>query len=474
MLFNSFTYLLFLPLVVVLHFALPHRSRWILLLAASYVFYMSWNPTYLLLILASTIVSYVAAIGIGRVDSARARFHLVTACLCANLGLLFAFKYWNFFNDSAGVLVGWFGLEWRVPDLDVLLPIGISFYTFQTLGYVIDVYRREVPPERHLGRFALYVAFFPQLVAGPIERARNLMPQITALHRFDWERICLGLQLILWGLFKKVVIADRLAIYVDTVYDNPAAHDPSSFLIATYAFAFQIYCDFSGYSDIAIGSASLLGFRLMKNFETPYFATSITDFWRRWHISLSTWLRDYLYIPLGGNRRGVNRTYANLLITMLLGGLWHGASWNFVIWGAIHGGLLALSRRTLPFRDRLYGLTGLPNWVRDGVRVVITFHLVCFAWIFFRAATLADSMTIVRGFFSQWGAPLVDYSVFSHGLIGLVLLLAVQLHQARRGSVRQAVAGLPTPVRWLGWYALIGGIVLLGLDGGSQFIYFQF
>ena len=371
-------------------------------------------------------------------------------------------------------MLGLLGASARLPRLDVLLPVGISFYTFQTLSYTIDLYRGRIPVERHLGRFALYVAFFPQLVAGPIERASHLLPQLRSERHVDWARLTSGLQLVAWGLFKKIVIADRLGLYVDTIYQNVGAHGGASQLLATYAFAFQIYCDFSGYSDIAVGSAQVLGYDLTRNFRQPYFATSITDFWRRWHISLSSWLRDYLYIPLGGNRLGVSRTYVNLLITMLLGGLWHGASWNFVIWGALHGVLLSLSRATLPIRDQLYARAGLPCWLRDSVRMFITFHLVCVGWIFFRARTLGDAISVLSGISSDWGTLFVDASVFLHGALGVCVLLVVQIVQVRLGSTRTAIERLPIVVRWVLWYALIAAIVLLGVEGGSQFIYFQF
>ncbi len=474
MLFNSIEYLLFLPIVVILHFLLPHRFRWTMLLAASYFFYMRWNAVYIVLIIASTLVDYLAGLGMAHTPSLRGRRVFLLMSLFTNLGLLFTFKYWNFFNDTAVDLFARIGLRWEVPHLRVLLPVGISFYTFQTLSYTIDRYRGKLETERHLGRFALYVAFFPQLVAGPIERARNLLPQFDTIKKFDWNRVTSGLQLILWGLFKKVVIADRLALYVDAVYNNVPAHGSASFLLATYFFAFQIYCDFSGYSDIAIGSAKVLGFDIMQNFRWPYFATSITDFWRRWHISLSSWLRDYLYIPLGGNRFGVRRTYVNLMITMLLGGLWHGASWNFVIWGGLQGLMLSVSRATLPAIARFYDRTKVPRWVWEGLRMVGTFHLVCLSWVFFRAATLSDAWRILTSFFGPWAKPFVDPLTLLYGGAGILVLLVVQVLQVRFGSIRQIIAAYPMGIRWACWYGLAVSIVLLGVDGGSQFIYFQF
>ncbi len=473
MVFNSLDYAIFFAVVAFLHFALPHRLRTGLLLVASYVFYMWWNAAYALLILASTAVDYLVGLRMPAADRAGRR-RLLLASLGSNLGLLFTFKYWNFAADSGERLLAWLGVGSELPHLDVLLPVGISFYTFQTLSYTIDLYRSRLDPERSPTRFALYVAFFPQLVAGPIERAVHLIPQLHRRHEVDGSRIASGLQLALWGLFKKVVIADRLALYVDAVYGNVAHHGATTFLFATYAFALQIYCDFSGYSDIAIGSARVLGFDLMKNFERPYFATTITAFWRRWHISLSTWLRDYLYIPLGGNRHGTAATYRNLLLTMLLGGLWHGASFAFVAWGALHGVLLSLSRATLPIRDRAYRTLGVPDRIRDALRILVTFHLVCAGWVFFRAESIRDALHIFASLAGPLDPPFVDAAVFLHALPGALLLLAVQLVQERRGSVREQVTALPAPLRWAGWYALLAGIALLGVDGGSQFIYFQF
>ena len=474
MVFNSMEYLLFFPAVVILHALLPHRWRWVLLLVASYVFYMWWNPRYIVLVILSTTIDYVAARSMAASTTKARRKTWLLVSIASNLGLLFTFKYWNFFNHSMADVAASLGGSWPVGTVDVLLPVGISFYTFQTMSYTIDVYRSAIPAERHLGRFALYVSFFPQLVAGPIERASRLLPQLDAVKRFDWERCLSGVQLILFGLFKKVVIADRLALYVDAVYGNVGAHGATTNIIATYAFAFQILCDFSGYSDIAIGSARVLGFDLMENFRRPYFSQSITEFWRRWHISLSSWLRDYLYIPLGGNRGGAIATYRNLMITMMLGGLWHGASWNFVIWGTLQGVMLTVSRLTLPARDRLLDRLGTPIWLRTGVRVVVTFHLACLSWVFFRADTLGDALGILGSLFGPWRAPFLDASSLSYGLFGVFVLLAVDLVQERQIGHETWAASWPAPLRWARWYALLFVIVLIGVEEGSQFIYFQF
>lgn len=364
MLFNSLQFLLFLPVVVALYFATPHRFRWALLLLASYYFYAAWRPEYLLLIIASTLVDYLCALRMGRLESRRRRKKYLVLSLGSNLGLLFGFKYLTFFNESTRAVFDQLNIFYGVPTFEILLPVGISFYTFQTLSYTIDVYRGARPPERHLGIFALYVSFFPQLVAGPIERSTRLLPQFFQHHGFDAGRVQSGLRLILWGFFKKIVIADRLAVYVNAVYANPSAYDGPSLLLATYFFAFQIYCDFSAYSDIAIGSARVMGFELMQNFRRPYFARSIQEFWQRWHISLSTWFRDYVYLPLGGNRVPTWRWYTNLLLVFLVSGLWHGANWTFVVWGALHGTYLVFAIATRDRRDHMWRRLEqlLPRW----------------------------------------------------------------------------------------------------------------
>ncbi len=474
MLFNSFQYIFFLIAVCGLYHIAPQRTRWVLLLAASYAFYMCWNAFYIALIVASTVVDYGVSLLLGRTTSTFCRKLLLATSLFANLGLLFVFKYWNFFNQSLSELCGMLAIPWSIPSLSVLLPVGISFYTFQTLSYTIDVYRGRIEPERHFGRFALYVSFFPQLVAGPIERAERLLPQLRTEHRFDAERFLSGVLLIMWGLMKKVVIADRLSTYVDAVYGNVPEHNGLTYLIATYAFAFQIYCDFSGYSDIAIGSARLLGIDLMTNFRSPYFARDLQDFWRRWHISLSTWLRDYLYIPLGGNRLGRARTYVNLLITMLLGGLWHGASWNFVVWGALHGSALATLKATESLRQRLSARIRIPSPVLVAAQLAITFHFVCLTWIFFRAATLSDALQIVSGIAFRWGTPFIEALPLAHAAIGIAMMLGVELFQAYGNRLPSRWPTAPATVRWLAFYALFFAIALLGAEGGRQFIYFQF
>lgn len=344
MLFNSFIFLIFFPTVVLLYFLLPHKYRWFFLLIASYYFYMNWKPVYAVLILASTIVTFSSAILMEYTAEQRKKRVFLIVSLLINFGILFTFKYFNFINENIIAILESMNVRWSVPNLDLLLPVGISFYTFQAVGYTIDVYRGEIKAEKHFGIYAIFVSFFPQLVAGPIERAKNLLPQFRRKHNLDPARLESGLKQMIWGFFMKVVVADRLALFVNATYNNVDAHNGTTLLIGTIFFAFQIYCDFAGYSNIAIGAARIMGFDLMTNFRRPYFAVNIGEFWHRWHISLSTWFRDYVYIPLGGNRVGKSRNYYNLFITFVVSGIWHGANWTFVIWGALHGFYMTLQK----------------------------------------------------------------------------------------------------------------------------------
>ena len=472
MLFNSAQFLFFFIAVVVLYFSIPHRYRWVLLLISSYFFYMCWNWRYIALIIISTVIDYFCGRKMGVLPHRKQRLKYLLLSLFSNLGLLFIFKYFNFFASSFNHTFHVFNASLTVPYLNFLLPVGISFYTFQTLSYSIDVYRGKILPEKHFGIFALYVSFFPQLVAGPIERASNLLPQFLRKKVFDEERVTSGLRLMLWGLFKKIVVANRLAIYVDAVYGNAEYHSAFTLLTATYFFAFQIYCDFSGYSDIAIGVARVLGFDLMKNFERPYFARSIPEFWGRWHISLSTWFRDYMYFPLGGNRKGASRTIINLMVVFLVSGMWHGANWTFLIWGGLHGVYTLFfklfSNRPKPFNKPASKIAKL-------VQITLTFHLVCFAWIFFRADSLSHAgLVLSRIFSNQWAnlfIPALDQ--FTYGLLSLFILLSVDLlHE--NSFLPWFGTKLPQPIRWLAYIGLIVILFLTGVFNESQFIYFQF
>lgn len=492
MLFNSLQFLIFFPIVVLIYFLMRPQHRWVLLLMASYYFYMSWKPEYAVLIAGSTIVDYFVALRMGRLPDKRSRRPYLVVSLVTNLGLLFAFKYFNFVNDSFRALFDRFDVFYDVPAFDFLLPVGISFYTFQTLGYSIDVYRGTIEPERHFGRFALYVSFFPQLVAGPIERASHLLPQFYQDYEVDYARISCGVQQIVWGFFKKVVVADRLAIYVESVYASPQAFEGAPIIIASYFFAFQIYCDFSGYSDIAIGSARVLGFDLMENFRRPYLAQSIAEFWRRWHISLSTWFRDYLYIPLGGNRVSRLRHYTNLFTVFVISGIWHGANWTFFVWGAIHGAYLVAALVLVPLRERLEGLMPFSrhSWPRQGMAIFVTFHLTLIAWVFFRADSVGDAILLIQNGFSGLGPQIASMDIrgiyqtsvlavgipkmeFVISIFAIACVLGVDSMTEWRTETRPL--GRRARLLRFAWYDLLVLIILLfGAYGQQQFIYFQF
>jgi alginate O-acetyltransferase complex protein AlgI len=490
MLFNSFEFLLiFFPLVTTAYFLLPHRYRWLLLLIASCYFYMAFIPAYILILFLTIGIDYVAGILIEGAEGQKRKLFLALS-IVANIGVLGIFKYFNFFTTNLTAFYEVMGWSYPVPHLSLILPIGLSFHTFQSLSYTIEVYRGRQKAERHLGIFALYVMFYPQLVAGPIERPQNMLHQFRQPHAFDYQRVTNGLKLIAWGLFKKVVIADHLAIVVNQVYNQPTKYQGIGLIVATICFAYQIYCDFSGYSDIALGTAQVMGFKLMDNFKQPYLSRSVSEFWQRWHISLSTWFRDYLYIPLGGNRVSPWRWQFNLLVVFMVSGLWHGANWTFVIWGALHGLYLIISIWTENLRKRFANLSGLDKQPRlyQALQVATTFSLVSFAWIFFRANTVNDAFYIVGHLFSGVGNLLVNLtnaSVVRDALAGTglseivpaVLAIAVLelIHYfQQRGSVRQMLARQPGWIRWAIYYGLVLTILLFGKFGVEQFIYFQF
>jgi len=397
MLFNSLTFLVFLAVVLGLYYSLTHRAQNLLLVLASYVFYGAWDWRFLALLWISTVVDYLCALKLAQSQHQPTRRAYMAISVATNLGILGFFKYCNFFVESFADLVGLFGIEANVSLLHVVLPVGISFDTFQTLSYTIDVYRQQISPTRNMIDFAVYVAYFPQLVAGPIERASRLLPQIAKPRRVDQQMISSGAQLMLLGYLKKVGIADSIAPYVEEIFSAPASQSSPELLVGLYLFAIQIYCDFSGYSDIARGVSRLLGIELMVNFKQPYLARNITEFWRRWHISLSTWLRDYVYIPLGGNRGGARRTYINLMLTMLIGGLWHGASWTFVVWGGLHGTYLIVHRLARGrHRDLTFEIRTPSQFIAYLVATLATFHLVCLTWLFFRAADFSQAWAYLR------------------------------------------------------------------------------
>lgn len=487
MVFNSFEFLIFFPIVTLLYFLLPKKFRWIMLLAASYYFYLSWNIELIYLIVFTTLISYASAIVIEKTQKKSLKKLCLTATLVVCLGVLFFYKYFDFLAGSVIDAANHFGAGWNKFTLDLILPVGISFYTFQTLSYVIDVYRGSLPAERHFGYYALYVSFFPQLVAGPIERPENLLPQLRTANKFNRADFVEGMRMMLIGFFKKVVVADLCATYVVAVYDDPAHATGLSVAIATVLFAFQIYGDFAGYTDIAIGCARIMGIRLMQNFNRPYIAESIKEFWGRWHISLSSWFKDYIYIPLGGNRVPKWRNCMNIMIVFLVSGLWHGAAWTYVLWGAIHGLYQVIGKLTFRGRNRV--LTGL-GFDPDSrgihlLRRFNTFVLACFAWIFFRANSFSDLGVLLSKLFTDWS--LTDaYFSQSMSVLGLDLLGALtavlsivvmdrmdtdKLQPVSADGKRSMTAARYIYVVWaiaLAWMLLFAG------DGASSFIYFQF
>ena len=487
MLFNSIPFAIFFVVVTSLYFAIPHKFRWILLLTSSCYFYMMFVPIYILILGFTIVVDYFAGRIIERSQGRKRKLFLIIS-LIANIGVLAFFKYYNFIDQNLSVLLKGFGLVNPLPFLAILLPIGLSFHTFQAMSYTIEVYRGNQKSEKHFGMYALYVMFYPQLVAGPIERPQNLLHQFYEEHYFDYNRITSGLKLMAWGLFKKIIIADRLSVLVDYVYDKPFQHTGLSFIIATVFFSFQIFCDFSGYTDMAIGIARVMGFNLMKNFNSPYHAESIRDFWSRWHISLTTWFRDYLYIPLGGNRVTVPRWYLNLFIVFLISGLWHGANWTFIVWGALHGFYLIFALVTKRARADLSKRAGLSNYptFNRAIQILTTFSLVSFAWIFFRARSINIAFYIVKSIATQTLNDVRNlFNSSSHLNLGLIrqdviivvllilLLEGVHIIQ-KKYNIAQLLNTRPVLVRWSLYYVFLLLLISLVHSGSKQFIYFQF
>jgi len=466
MIFNSVAFLIFFVIVFSIYWLIPSKKiKWqnLLLLVASYVFYGWWDWRFLSLIAFSTLLDYVVGLQIQKSTSKKKMF--LTISLISNLGLLCVFKYFNFFIDSWVNLWSLFGYDMSVSTLNIILPVGISFYTFQTMSYSIDIYRGELKPSKNFIEFATFVSFFPQLVAGPIERASNLLPQLAQERKMSLTRFKEGVFQILIGFFRKVVVADAIGAMIDGIYNSPDIHNSSSLVMALVLYSFQIYFDFSGYSDIAIGTAKILGFDFKRNFNLPYFSVSITEFWRKWHISLSTWLRDYLYIPLGGNKKGIRIQYRNLFITMLLGGLWHGSSWNFVIWGAIHGILLSLEKR-FQLIPKKYTL----------LKNIFIFSLVSLVWVFFRALSFDDSILIftklVKG---PYLSPYIgNISKLITLLYGLALALAFDVYLFKKDIYLEAFGSKLKTTN----FVLISTFILINIilfySSASNFIYFQF
>lgn len=501
MLFNSLQFLIFFPIVCISYYLIPHRFRYLFLLAASYFFYMCWNPKYAILLFISTGITWLSGLFIERADrmynscsAVRRKKLYVALSFTSNLLILFFFKYFDFALDSAAYLLHVIRLDeiFSPPqnNFNFLLPVGISFYTFQALGYTMDVYRKDIPAEKNFLKYALFVSFFPQLVAGPIERSKNLLRQFHEKHSFHWENFRYGLIQMLFGFFQKVVISDNAAALVNHVYNDYTSYGSVELILATVLFAVQIYCDFGGYSNIAIGAARIMGFDLMENFRTPYMAASVGDFWRRWHISLSTWFRDYLYIPLGGNRKGKLRKYCNLMIVFLVSGLWHGASWHFVIWGALNGLYQVVENMTSAAGIKIFNAFHINRNTfshRFG-RGILTFILIDFSWIFFRASNVSQAFAIIKSIVTKW-----DPWVLFNGKLFKLGLDSKQFHMLMAAILVLVITDILTfcninYMKKLGeqgiwfrfgvYFILIFWILIYGCYGpgydASQFIYFQF
>jgi len=487
MLFNSFEFLLFFPVVTVLYFILPHKVRWLLLLIASCYFYMFFYPPYILILGGTIVIDYFAGIFIERTNNAVGKRNLLVVSLVANIGILFFFKYFNFFNDNLTCLLHGIGQKNVIPFMRILLPIGLSFHTFQAMSYTIEVYRGNQKAEKHFGIYALYVMFYPQLVAGPIERPQNMLHQFHERHYFNYDKVVSGIVQIVWGIFKKAVIADSLALFVDPILNDPGKNSGLSVLLAVIFFGFQIFCDFSGYSDVALGSARVMGFDLMVNFRRPYSSRNITEFWSRWHISLSTWFRDYLYIPLGGNRVAKWKWYRNIFIVFLVSGLWHGANWTFVIWGAMHGTAMVIEAFTSSWRKKI--ATKIPSFLNNFFGKFYSFSFVAFAWIFFRAKNTKLAFDIIRklpGAFAdilrivKHPRLLMNNSILSVDagqiVFYIVLLLILEsIHRIEKEKhIYELIALKPAIVRWSLYFIFVFLIYYCGVFNNREFIYFQF
>ncbi|MDB5285336.1 MAG: rane-bound O-acyltransferase family protein [Mucilaginibacter sp.] len=476
MIFNSFAFLLFFPLVTALYFLFPYKFRWSILLAASCYFYMFFKAVYILILFFTIVIDYIAGIYLEKVTDPKRKKALLILSLTANIGVLAIFKYFNFFNSNLSGLLSWSGYSNPIPFLNILLPIGLSFHTFQAMSYTIEVYRGNQKAERHFGIYALYVMFYPQLVAGPIERPQNLLHQFHEKHVFNALYVSEGLKRMLIGFFKKVVVADRLAIYVKAVFNNYPEHGSATIVLATLFFAVQIYCDFSGYSDIAIGSAKVMGFNLMENFRRPYFAKSISEFWSRWHISLSSWFKDYVYLPLGGNRVGKGKLYFNLFTVFMISGLWHGANWTFIVWGALHGVYLISGMITKDWRTRLVKKMGLENnLILNFLNTGFTILLVTLGWIFFRAVSLTQAWSMIKGIIVfKPGFFIGEPSYFLYDVIAITALFLYEFKQEYGLPSLQFLHNERLFVRMTTYVFLVLIILLFGVFDGSQFIYFQF
>jgi D-alanyl-lipoteichoic acid acyltransferase DltB (MBOAT superfamily) len=471
MLFNTFHFAYFIAILLPLYWFIPHRWQNRLLLAASYYFYGCWNPKFLSLLIISTVMDFFCGLAVDRIENPGKRKTFVALSMALNLGILGIFKYYNFFAESLQTALSGMGMNVSLDHLEMVLPIGISFYTFQSMSYVIDIYRKDIKPTRNILEFAAFVSFFPHLVAGPIMRPTTLLPQIENKRKFNIDQFYQGAYLVFWGLAKKVVVADNLAVYVKDIFEQWQTIDGGLALLGIYAFAFQIYCDFSGYTDVARGVAKMLGIELALNFNLPYFSTNPQEFWSRWHISLSTWLRDYLYIPLGGSRGRKQMIYRNLMLTMVIGGLWHGAAWTFVAWGFYHGTLLVAHRMLKPYLQRIQPANAIEAACWKGLRIVVTFHLVCLGWLLFRASSMAQVWGMLDAIATRFAVPAT--AMLLPVAVCIVPLVLYQLLQYLARDL-DVIGKAPWYVRSAFYTTCFYAIVLGGNFSGGQFIYFEF
>jgi len=472
MLFNSGHFLIFFPIVVIIYFLLPLKARKLFLLAASWYFYAAWKPEFLLLLIFTSLVDFLAAIKIENCKEKNRKIWLFVS-LFMNLAVLFGFKYLNFFDRTLYRIFSDYRLFSEIPLQAIVLPMGISFYTFQTMSYTIDVYKKRLKAERDFFKFSLFISFFPHLVAGPIVRAPILLPQFDKKYTFDYKRITDGMKLMFWGFFQKVVIADNMSRFVKEVFSNPGTYHGFDVILVTVFFAIQIFCDFSGYSDIARGAAKIMGYNLTINFLRPYFAKSFSDFWQRWHITLSTWYRDYLYIELGGNRTTTMRWIFNILITFLLSGLWHGASLNFVIWGILHG-IFYVTESLM--RKKFGSLSKMVehNIIIRTIRSLFMFSLICFAWIFFRSQSVQIAFTLIEN--SLHIFPIVlsfDHKAIFVNCLLIAFLFVIQVME-RKKDIVEIISGKSLYFRWSVYFTMIALFLILGNFKTQEFIYFQF
>jgi len=473
MVFNSLVFVAFFIIVTTLFFILPHKYRWALLLAASCYFYMYFLPIYILILGFTILVDYIAGIYIAKSEGRRRKMFLVFS-LIANIGVLAFFKYYNFLNFNITLLMGDFGYKNPIPHLDILLPVGLSFHTFQAMSYTIEVYRGHQKPEKHFGIYALYVMFYPQLVAGPIERPQNILHQFHEEKHFDYNRVVEGLRIMLWGFIKKLIVADRIGIYVDAVFNNAHYHSGMSMIIATFFFAFRVYCDFSGYSDIAIGAAKVMGYDLMTNFRRPILISkSFQEMWQRWHISLNTWFRDYLYFSLGGNRKGNLMKMFNMVFVFAISGLWHGASYNFILWGLCNGVIIVTENLLNPFLKKLHRFLGV---TANFFRRITVFAIFVIPGVFFRAATFGDAWYIIKSMFTLKqggifkGEPPTS---FGYSLFAVGFLIVVEHIQEFYPNFK-VISNENIVIRYTGYVLLLTLLLTVGVFSGGQFIYFQF